>query len=342
MKVSIEAHELTLRYTFTIATRSSNSRPNLALALEHEGIVGRGLAAPNPRYGESPESARAALETMTAVLEAHGLDHRRNALKHAFAAVPGDYAAKAALDMAVHDWFGKKHGLPLYRLWGLDPVDMPVTSMTIGIGDREETKTKTREAAGFHVLKIKLGGPDDRGMIEAIREVTQTPLRVDANEGWRDREQAAREVDWLAGQGVELVEQPMPADQWEDTAWLKSRSALPLIADEAFSGPQDLMRVSAGYHGVNVKLMKCGGIQAASDIIAAARALDLKIMLGCMVESGLGIAAAAHLAPLVDYADLDGNLLLTNDPYDGHPLEDGRIRLRNEPGLGVGLLSASV
>jgi len=334
MRVTVTDITLRLRHTFTIAHGSSDTRPNLIVALEHEGITGYGLAAPNPRYGETPASCRAALEAMGAELEGDPRAYT-GLIEAMLASHQGEYAAKAALDAALMDWAGKSLGAPLYRIWGLEPTAAPKTSMTIGIDTPEQVAERAREAAGFAVLKIKLGSPDDRALIRAIRSVTDVPLRVDANEGWHDAEEALHHIGWLAEHGVELVEQPMPAANHGDMVWLKKHSPLPLIADEAFTGINDLAKIGEAYHGINLKLMKCGGTHIARQAIAVARANDLEIMLGCMVESALGIAAAAHLSPLVDYADLDGNLLITDDPYNAHPVVDGRVRLGDGPGLGV-------
>ncbi|MDJ0837216.1 MAG: dipeptide epimerase [Acidobacteriota bacterium] len=338
MKCSIFDHRIDLKHTFTIANRSSDWRPNLSVRLEYEGIRGYGLAAPNPRYGETPESCRAALEAMCGQLEGDPRAYEPM-IRKMLASHPGEYAAKAALDMAIMDLAGKLLGAPLYRMWGLDPAAMPPTSFTIGIDTPEKVAQRAAEARGFRVLKIKLGSGDDQAIIRAIRTVTDVPVRVDANEGWTDRETALREIEQLAKQGIELVEQPMPAAQVEDMIWLKARSPLPLIADEAFTAVGDLITIGEAYHGVNLKLMKCGGTLIARDAIAMARSLGLKIMLGCMVESALGIAAAAHLGPLADFPDLDGNLLISNDPYSAHPVSDGRIRLLDAPGLGVAPLN---
>lgn len=333
MRWSVMVQELKLAHAFTLSRGSSTLKHNVFVKLDHEGVQGYGEAAPNIRYNETPESARAAVQEITARMV--GSPHYyATFLAQMDHILPGEQAAKAAVDAAVMDWVGKQHQVPLYRLWGLEPEIAP-TSMTVAIDQPEEMARRALEATDFSFLKIKLGTPNDRHMIRAIRQVSSQILRVDANEGWTDREQAAREIDWLAGQNVELVEQPMPAARVEDMIWLKSRSALPLIADEAFSKPADLPQVAQAYHGVNVKLAKTGGTLAARNALAMARALDLKTMVGCMIESGLGVAAAAHLAPGADYVDLDGNLLLSEDPFPGHPVERGCFMLKNTAGLGV-------
>ncbi|NJO38299.1 MAG: dipeptide epimerase [Rhizobiales bacterium] len=241
----------------------------------------------------------------------------------------------AAIDAAIMDWVGKSRRMPLFRVHGADPALMPPTSMTIAIDQPERVQARAREAAHFRILKIKLGGADDRAMIEAIRAVTDVPIRGDANEGYPDRETALREIEWLAARHVELIEQPLPAGRPDDLAWLKARSPLPLIADEGFAALEDIPALADSYHGINIKLVKSGGSLAALDATRAARRHGLAVMLGCTIESSLGIAAAAHLAPLADHVDLDGNLLIADDPFSGLPVEDGRIMLSDLPGLGI-------
>ena len=250
-----------------------------------------------------------------------------------FRRIEGQYAAKAAIDIALMDWICQKLSVPLYRYLGLDPADAPVTTFSIGIDTPEATRQKVREAALFPILKIKVGLATDEATIEAVRSVTSKPLRVDANEGWKDKEEAVRKINWLESQGVEFVEQPMPAPMIEETRWVRKRVHIPLIADEACLHPADIPRLADAFDGVNIKLMKCGGIGEAFRMIQIARSLGLKTMLGCMIESSIAVTAAAHLSPLVDYADLDGNLLIANDPYEGVKVVNGKLMLPNRPGL---------
>jgi L-alanine-DL-glutamate epimerase-like enolase superfamily enzyme len=251
--------------------------------------------------------------------------------------VPGQFAAKAAVDIALLDWVGKKLNLPLYRMFGLDPADTPITTFSIGIDTPEVTRRKVREAEAFPVLKIKVGLDTDEATIAAVRSATNKPLRVDANEGWKDKEEAVRKINWLETQGVEFVEQPMPADMIEETRWVRSRVHLPIIADEAAVSASAIPKLIEAYDGVNVKLDKCGGIQQALRMIYVARSLGMKTMLGCMVSSSISVTAAAHLSPLVDYADLDGNLLIANDPYRGVEVRNGKLILADAAGLGAKL-----
>jgi len=250
------------------------------------------------------------------------------------AAVAGQPAAAAAVDMALRDLAGKRLGAPLYELMGIDPRRTPITSYTIGMDTPEIVERKVREAGEFEVLKVKMGTDDDRAVLEAVRDVTDRPLRVDANEGWT-LDDALERLDWLASLGVELVEQPLPASQLAATRELKRLSPLPLFADESLHVAADIPSLAEAFDGINIKLMKCGGIGEALRMIAVARAHGLKIMLGCMIESSLAITAAAVLSPLVDYTDLDGNLLIRDDPYRGVTVKGGRLVLPEGPGLGI-------
>jgi L-alanine-DL-glutamate epimerase-like enolase superfamily enzyme len=211
---------------------------------------------------------------------------------------------------------------------------MPVTSFTIGMDTPEIVEQKVREAADFAVFKVKMGSKDDARVLETVRSLTKRPVRVDANEGWILRDALDR-LDWLQKMGVELVEQPLPSHQHKEMCELKKRSPLPLFADESVARADDIPRLAEAFDGINIKLMKCGGVGEALRMIHVARAHGMKIMLGCMVESSLAITAAAHIAPLVDHVDLDGNLLITNDPFVGAEIRDGKLALPSEPGLGV-------
>lgn len=322
--------DLHLRHTFRIARGASDQRFNLLVELEHEGRVGRGEAAPILRYHEDRASARAAVERMAARLG----DPRRFATAAREAAVPGQRSAEAAVDMALYDLAGQRLGAPLHELLGLDPARAPLTSFTIGMDSPQMVAAKVREAEGYPILKIKLGSPDDREMLAAVRDTTDRTLRVDANEGW-DLATAEERLEWLAKLGVEFVEQPLPADRIEETRALRRRSPLPFVADESVHTAADIPRLAGAFDGINIKLMKCGGIGEALRMIAVARAHGLKVMLGCMIESSLGIAAAAQISPLVDTADLDGHLLIDNDPFVGPLVRDGQVILPEGPGLGV-------
>jgi L-Ala-D/L-Glu epimerase len=334
VKIDARAFEVRLKHAWTLSRGTWNTRTNVLVRIEKDGVFGMGESAPIARYGESAESGLAFIAKARPLLEKDLWSyHDRWAEIDALA--PGEHAAKAALDMAVLDWVSRRLDVPLYRFLGLDKAKAPRTTYSIGIDEIKVMQDKVREAAGFHAYKIKLGTKDDRAIIEGIREVTDKPLRVDANEGWKTKEEALGMIEWLAGKGVELVEQPLPAGLVSESGWLKERSPLPLFADESLMTAADIPPIARGFHGINIKLMKCGGIQEAVRMTALARAMGLKIMLGCMIETSLGITAAASISPLVDYADLDGNLLIGNDPFHGVRTAGDRLVLGDGPGLAV-------
>jgi L-alanine-DL-glutamate epimerase-like enolase superfamily enzyme len=322
--------DLNLRHTFRLARGSSDSRSNLIVEIEHDGLIGLGEAAPIAHYDQDWRSAAEAVDAMMPELG----DPTRfdNAVTNI--AVEGQPAAVAAIDMALRDLAGKRLGAPYYQLLGIDPTTMPATSFTIGMDTPDIVEQKVREADAFKILKVKMGSDDDRKVLETVRRFTDRPVRVDANEGWT-LEGALARLEWLETMGVELVEQPLPADQLEESAELRLSSPLPLIADESIHDASDIPRLAEAFDGINIKLMKCGGLGEALRMIHTARAHGMQVMFGCMVESSLAITAAAHLAPLVYYVDLDGHLLVANDPFVGVGLEDGRLVLPDSPGLGV-------
>lgn len=328
--VRYRRQDLELRHTFRLARGSSDSRQTLVVELEHEGLVGLGEAAPIARYGQDCASAARAVDAMVSRLTSPLAFDTASAS----VAVPGEPAAAAAVDMALCDLAGKRLDVPFYELLGVDPSRAPLTSFTIGMDEPELVEAKVREAVDYEVLKIKMGSDEDRQILEAVRGVTDRPLRVDANEGWTLAEAQSR-LEWLESLGVELVEQPLPAAQLEEMKELRRRSPLPLFADESVARAADIPRLVEAFDGINIKLMKCGGLGEARRMIAVARAHGMKVMLGCMVESSLAVTAAAHLSPLVDYADLDGNLLIVEDPFVGATVEGGRLVLPDAPGLGV-------
>jgi len=341
-EVHCSLKRLMLRHTWTTTMSSSTYRDTVHVQYVRDGVTGYGEGAPIIRYKEYPEQAMQAIDgigsqiaavdprmyekTITQVRRALG-EHQR--------------AAMAAVDIAFFDWLGKKLDVPLYRFLGLDPADAPITDFSIGIDTSEITRQKTREAKDFPVLKVKVGLKTDEETIEAVRSVTSKPIRVDANEGWTDPEEAIRKINWLETQGVEYVEQPMPAHMLEETKYVRSKVHLPLFADEACTEAAMIPRLTDAYDGINVKLDKAGGILEARRWIEIARAVNLKVMLGCMVSSSCSVTAAAHLSPLVDYADLDGNLLVANDPYRGVTVDKGKLILPSGPGLGLTALPAS-
>jgi L-alanine-DL-glutamate epimerase-like enolase superfamily enzyme len=324
---------LALAEEFGIARGSRTSQSVVQLELEHEGIVGRGEAAPVYYRGESVDSAADFLTTAAPPLvgdDPFALEEIEERLED----VDGEAAGKAALDAALHDWIGRRLNVPLWRLFGLSP-DAPPTSYTIGIDSLDGTRDRARRASDFRALKVKVGGTEDLARVEAVREESQAPLRVDANEGWT-LESARELMPELIRLDVEFVEQPFPAEDLDSFRGLRELSPrLPVVVDE---GCHDLTDVApaAGYaDGINVKLAKSGGVREAVRMIHAARALGLRVMLGCMVESQLGVAPAAAIASLADWVDLDGHMLLAGEPFTGLRFEDGRVLPGHEPGLGV-------
>jgi L-alanine-DL-glutamate epimerase-like enolase superfamily enzyme len=326
---------LKLRHTWTTTMSSSDYRDTILVRLTSDGTVGVGEGAPIVRYHENAEEGKKAIDSIMPFLQGSNPWHFEKLMAEVSRQVQGQFAAKAALDIALMDWVGKKSNLPLYRMLGLDPADAPITTFSIGIDNPETTRQKVMEAEPFPVLKIKVGLNTDEATIAAVRSVTKKPLRVDANEGWKDKEEAARKINWLETQGVEFVEQPMPAEMVDETRWVRSHVHLPIIADEAAVNARAIPKLADAYDGVNVKLDKCGGIQEALRMIYVTKSLGMKTMLGCMVSSSVSVTAAAHLSPLVDYADLDGNLLVANDPYTGVTVQKGKLVLPDGPGLGV-------
>ena len=333
-RVTVKIYELRLRHAWGLSRGTWTTRRNCFLRIEREGIVGMGEAAPIARYGETAESAAAFIEKARPVLQRDLFEYadRWNEIE---ALGPGEHAAKAALDLAVLDWVGKRHGLPVWKMLGLARDRALKTSFSIGIDEVPVMQEKIREAADFGTYKIKVGTADDRKILEGVRAVTDKPLLVDANEGWESREEALEMIEWMAGLGVVLVEQPLASTRLEDHGWIRERSPVPVIADESLMQASDIPRIAPYFDGINIKLMKCGGVQEALRMVAMAQALGLKLMIGCMIESSLGISAAAAVTPLFEVADLDGNLLVSNDPFRGVRAVKDQLVLGDGPGLGV-------
>ncbi|MBI3961395.1 MAG: dipeptide epimerase [Deinococcus sp.] len=336
MKLDYQVIEVHPKHPFTISRGTSTVYRRVIVQLTHEGVSALGEAAPSPYYGETADTVVAALELFRPLLGADPFN-RQAIMGRLGQALGGNNAAKAAINLALWDLAGKLLGEPLYRLLGLDAAATPRTSLTIAL-DQPAAMAERAQAAyalGFSLIKVKLGTGHDRDIVTAIREaVPQATLRVDANAAWTPS-QALHYLGWLAELGVELVEQPLPAADIEGLRRVTSASPLPIVADESAPNLASLRQLKGAVSGVNIKLMKCGGIDAALEMIHAARALGMLVMLGCMVETSVAIAAGAHLSPLVDYADLDGSLLLADDPFQGPTFPKGRITLVDDPGLGV-------
>ena len=335
LRLSFEPYELQLRHTFTVSSYSRKTTPGVQVRIDYEGFTGYGEASMPPYLGQS-------VETVTNFLSKVDLSQFRdplqldNILSYIDSLSPGDGAAKAAVDIALHDLVGKLIGLPWWRIWGLDATKTPDTTFTIGIDTPDVVREKTRECADrFNILKVKVGLDNDKEMIRTIREITELPLAVDANQGWKDREKALDEIFWLHENGVVMVEQPMAKERMDDNAWITERSPIPVFADESIQRLADIPSVKGAYHGINIKLMKCTGMREAGKMVNYARAEGMKVMVGCMTETSCAVSAAAQLSPAVDFADLDGNLLITNDLFKGMEVIDGKITLSDLPGIGL-------
>ncbi len=334
MQLRFRPYELQLKHVFTLASGSRTTTPVMLTEIEFENVVGYGEASMPPYLGESHQTATLFLSKV----DLSGFSTpflMEEILAYVEKLAPGNYAAKASIDIALHDLVGKLMNQPWYRIWGLNPEHTPNTSFTIGIDKPEVVREKVREAAPYKILKVKLGQGNDKEMIETVRSVTDTLICVDVNQGWTDRKMALEMTHWLKEQGVVFVEQPMPKANLDDIAWLTQNSPLPIIADEAIQNIADFKSVQGAYSGINIKLMKCGGMRAAYTMIGMARALGMKVMVGCMTETSCAVSAAAQLSPMVDWADLDGNLLISNDIFDGVTVVNGKITLADRPGIGI-------
>ncbi|MDR0982601.1 MAG: dipeptide epimerase [Culturomica sp.] len=335
MKLSFKPYQLTLQHVFTVSGNSRTFTPDVLVEIEHEGIVGYGESSMPPYLGETTESVVAFLSKVDIEQFKNPFD-TDEILGYVDTVADGNTAAKASIDIALHDLIGKLSGEPLHKMWHLDASSTPFTSYTIGIDTEEMVMKKTLEAGDkFRILKVKLGSDRDKDLIRAIRKVSHLPLTVDANQGWHDKYVALEMLHWLTDQNVVMVEQPMPVHMIEEQAWLLQKTPLPLFADESVRRFTDLEKIAELFSGVNIKLMKCTGLAEARRMITFARELGMQTMLGCMTETSCAVSAAAQLSPLVDFADLDGNLLITNDPFDGMKIVNGRITLNNLAGIGV-------
>jgi L-alanine-DL-glutamate epimerase-like enolase superfamily enzyme len=342
LTTEFESRSLPLAGAFTISRGTRETAEVVVVRVTDDGgRTGVGAATPTAHYGETPATLSAVLPDLLAAVERVGDPHALARIEREMeATVRENPAARTAVSIAVHDLAAKRLGVPLYRLWGLDPERAPRTSFTIGIDDPETMAERASAAVerGHGVLKLKLGTDRDRERVAAVREAApDVRIRVDANEAWTPRE-AVRKSAWLADADVEFVEQPVPAEDPEGLRFVYERSALPVAADESCRTLPDVPQVADRADIANLKLMKCGGLREAKRMIATARAHGLEVMLGCMVETSASIAAACHLAPLLDYADLDGALLLADDadPYEALDLADGRIELTDDrPGTGA-------
>lgn len=340
MKLRFFPYELKLRHVFTVATYSRTTTPDVQVEIEYDGIIGYGEASMPPYLQKelgTMDSVMAFLKRAQEVLPRFTDPFQ---LEDILAYIDGmsesDAAAKTAIDIALHDLVGKLLGAPWYKIWGLDREKAPSTTFTIGIDTPEVVRQKTEECAGqFNILKVKLGSDHDKQLIETIRSVTDLPIAVDANQGWTDKQYALDMILWLKEKGIVMVEQPMPKTQLDDIAWVTQNSPLPIFADESVQRLKDVAGLKGVFTGINIKLMKCTGMREAWKMVTLARALDMKVMVGCMTETSCAISAAAQFSPAVDFADLDGSLLIANDRFKGMQVVKGKITLLDLPGIGV-------
>ncbi|MEG0646948.1 MAG: dipeptide epimerase [Bacteroides sp.] len=335
MKMTFFPYELKLKHVFTVASYSRSTTPDVQVEIEYEGVTGYGEASMPPYLGQTVDTVMAFLKKVNLEQfdDPFQLD---DILTYVDSISPSDTAAKAAVDIALHDLVGKLLGAPWYKIWGLTKEKTPSTTFTIGIDTPEVMRQKTLEVAGqFNILKVKLGRENDKEMIQTIRSVSNLPIAIDANQGWKDKHHALDMIHWLKDQGIVMIEQPMPKEQLDDTAWVTQQSPLPVFADESLQRLCDVAALRGAFNGINIKLMKCTGMREAWKMLTLARALDMRVMIGCMTETSCACSAAAQLSPAVDFADLDGNLLISNDRFRGMEVVKGKITLSDLPGIGV-------
>lgn len=336
--MSFEPYELKLRHAFNLARSQRKVTPDVQVQIAYDGLVGFGEASMPPYLGETVASVCSFLSRLDlnqfsdpfAIEEIHD---------YMDSVAPDNRAAKAAVDIAIHDLAGKMMGQPWYKIWGLDSRKAPATSYTVSYdADPVEMEAKIKEAAPYKIIKVKMGLGHDKETVEAIRKHSSAPICVDANQGWTDKEKALEMCHWLNENDCLFVEQPMPVEMLDESAWLREHSPLPIIADEFIHRLTDIRRALQAYDGINIKLMKSTGMHEAYKMAVLARGLGMKVMLGCMTETSCAVSAAAQLSPMVDWADLDGNLLISNDRFDGVKIVDGMIKLSDRPGIGVTLI----
>jgi len=336
MKLSHQTIELNPTHPFVIARGGYTHHRNVIVRLtDDDGVEGYGEAAPNRYYGESVSTVIAALGQFKPVLERADPFSLEAIEAHLNRILRGNASAKGAVSSALHDLIGKRLELPVYRLWGLDASTLPQSSFTIAIAENDELERRVAGARDYPILKIKLGTDRDTEIVRIIRNAApEKRLRVDANAAWTAKH-AVKMSDFLAEQGVEMLEQPVPANDIEGLRFVRKRSKLPVFADESCLVASDVAKLAGAVDGINIKLAKCGSLREALRMVHAARALDIQVMAGCMIESSLGISAIAQISPLLDYADFDGAALLSSDPFRGATIAGGSIRLSDEPGLGA-------
>ena len=336
MTLTFEPYNAQMRHVFTIANSSRTTTPLVLTQITYDGYTGYGEAAMPPYLGENQASVLEFLKRVD-LSQFSSPFQIEDILNYVDAITINNTAAKAAVDIALHDLVGKIMGQPWWKIWGFNAATTPNTSFTIGLDTEAVVREKTKEAAPYKVIKVKVGVDDatDKMMINTIRTVTDTPIVVDANQGWKDKFYALEMIHWLKERGVTMVEQPMPKLWLDEMAWVTERSPLPVIADESCQRITDVPKLKGACSGINIKLMKCTGMREAREMISLAQALRLRLMIGCMTETSCAISAAAQLAPKMEWADLDGNLLIANDCFSGIKIVEGKITLNEKPGIGI-------
>lgn len=343
MELTFEPFEAKMKHVFTIANFSRSTTPIVLTRITWNGYTGYGEASMPPYLGETTASVIEFLKKVDLGRFSSPFQ-MEEILTYVDSICTNNTAAKCAVDIALHDLCGRIMGQPWWKIWGWSNQNLPSTSVTVGLAyapdgsiDKEEVRKKTRECLEYNLIKVKLGNSEenDKTMINTIREITDLPIVIDANQGWKDKSHALKMIEWLAGKGIEMIEQPMPKLLLDDQAWLHDRSPLPVIADEACQRLSDIMKLKGAYDGINIKLMKCTGMREAREMVSLARALNMKIMMGCMTETSVAISAAAQFASQLHWADLDGNWLIANDCFTGMKVVKGRITLEDKPGIGV-------
>ena len=334
LKLRFRAYTLQLKHAFTLSTSSRTTTPVVLTEIEHDGVIGYGEASMPPYLGESHETVLRFLKKVD-LSRFDDPFQMEDILTYVDGIEEANKAAKASVDIALHDLVGKLMKRPWYQIWGFDASKTPNTSYTIGIDTPEVIRQKVKEAAPYEMLKVKLGRETDKQMIETIRAVTNKPICVDINQGWTDRQMALDMIHWLKDKGIVFIEQPMPKEKIDDHAWLTAHSPLPIMADEAVQRLDDVLKCHQVYSGINIKLMKSTGMREGHKMLVLAKSLNMKVMIGCMTETSCAVSAAAQLAPMADWADLDGNLLISNDVYSGMTVVKGKVTLNQLPGIGI-------
>ncbi|MCI1779441.1 MAG: dipeptide epimerase [Bacteroidales bacterium] len=336
MQLSFIPYTAQLRHVFRISHNARTSTPIVLTRITYDGYTGYGEASMPPYLGESQASVLAYLKRVDLGQFSSPFE-MEDIISYLDGITTHNTAAKASVDIALHDLAGKIIGQPWWKIWGFDASKCPNTSYTIGLAEENVVKQKTEEAAPYKVIKVKLGMGEktDKMMINTIRSVTDKVICVDINQGWKDKHYALDMINWLKERNVNMIEQPMPVDMVDETAWLTENSPLPIIADESCQRLDDILKLKGVFSGINIKLMKCTGLFEARKMVTLAETLHMMLMVGCMTETSCAVSAAAQIAPRVQWADLDGNLLIANDCFSGMKIVNGKVTLTDKPGIGI-------